>query len=49
MFALLYLVGRELTSEDPEMLRILVNATRFRLRYDAAKRETYQVRMRRHG
>lgn len=49
MFALLFLVARELTTEDPEMLRILVNATRFRLRYDAAKRKPYQVRVRRHG
>ncbi len=49
MFALLYFVARELTAEDPEMLRILVNSAGLRLRYDAAKREPYQVRMRRHG
>lgn len=39
MFAVLFMLARWATLTDPEMLRILLNASRFRTRYDPAKRE----------
>ena len=49
MFALLYFIARHYTARDPQMLRILINAARFKVRYDAAKREYYDVKVVRCG
>ena len=49
MYALLYFIARYLTTRDPQMLHILINAARFKDRYDAAKREEYDVKVVRHG
>ena len=38
MFSALYILARWATGTDPEILRILLNASRFRRRYDPAKR-----------
>jgi len=39
MFALLYLFCRWATASDPQILRILLNSSRFKCRYDPAKQE----------
>lgn len=39
MFAALYLLTRWATATDPQILRILLNSSRFKTHYDAAKRE----------
>lgn len=49
MFTLLYIVARYVTARDPQLLRIVVNATRFKLRYDPGKRESYGVKVVRRG
>ena len=49
MFALLYFALRSLTAQDPQMLRILVTASTFKIRYDPAKRALYEVSRVRHG
>src|SRR2546427_12702446 len=38
MFAVLFLSARWATATDPQPLRILLNASRFKSRYDPAKR-----------
>jgi len=38
MFVVLFLSARSATVRDPQLLRILLNASRFRSRYDPAKR-----------
>ena len=38
MFAVLFLLARLATATDPQLLRILLNASRFKSRYDPAKR-----------
>src|SRR2546426_3777859 len=38
MFAVLFLSARWATATDPQLLRILLNASRFKSRYDPAKR-----------
>ena len=38
MFAVLFLSARWATARDPQLLRILLNASRFKPRYDPAKR-----------
>jgi len=38
MFAALFILARWATATDPQILRILFNAAKFRLRYDPAKR-----------
>src|SRR5580704_13487165 len=38
LFLTLYLLGRWATATDPEILRILLNAAKFRSQYDSAKR-----------
>ncbi len=43
MFAMLYMLARYATREDPQILRILMNSSRFRNQYDPLKRETYPV------
>jgi hypothetical protein len=44
MFAALYLLARWATSSDPQLLRILLNSSKFKVRYDAAKHEVFDVR-----
>ena len=39
MFAALYFLARWATAADPQILRILLNSSRFRTQYDAAKRD----------
>ncbi len=39
MFAVLFLVARVATAKDPQFLRIVINASKFKSRYDPAKRE----------
>ena len=39
MFAVLYVAARLSTAHDPEMLRIVLNASKFKVQYDPAKRE----------
>src|SRR5712692_353727 len=38
MFGALFLLARWATATDPQLLRILLNASRFKSRYDPAKR-----------
>jgi type IV secretory pathway TrbD component len=38
MFLLLYVFGRWATATDPQVLRIVLNASKFRAQYDPAKR-----------
>ena len=38
MFVVLFLLARLATATDPQLLRILLNASRFKSRYDPAKR-----------
>jgi type IV secretory pathway TrbD component len=38
MFLVLYLLARWTTGEDPQLLRILINASKFKVRYDPGKR-----------
>jgi type IV secretory pathway TrbD component len=49
MFAALYLLARWATTADPQILRILLNSSRFKAQYDPAKREpiTLQIARRR--
>jgi type IV secretory pathway TrbD component len=42
MFATLFALARWATATDPEILRILLNASQFRTRYDPAKRDPCQ-------
>src|SRR5882672_8321718 len=37
MFAVLFLAARMVTTNDPQLLRILINASKFKSRYDPAK------------
>lgn len=39
MFVVLFLSARFVTARDPQLIRILLNASKFRPRYDPAKRE----------
>ncbi|HVR21786.1 MAG TPA: VirB3 family type IV secretion system protein [Candidatus Polarisedimenticolia bacterium] len=39
MFAALYLLARWATGEDPQLLRILLNSSRFKTQYDPAKHD----------
>jgi len=39
MFAALYLLARWATAEDPQLLRILLNSSRFKTQYDPAKHD----------
>ena len=48
MFLALYLLARWATATDPQILRILLNASQFKTLYDPAKRDPFQGRPRRH-
>jgi type IV secretory pathway TrbD component len=41
-----YAFGRWVTTTDPEMLKILAQSERFKLRYDAAKQELARIEVR---
>ena len=43
MFLALFLAARWATVADVQMLRILLNSARYKLRYDAGKREQFRV------
>src|SRR3989449_6836301 len=43
MFAALFLFARWATGADPQILRILLNASKFRRRYDPLKRDDFVV------
>ena len=46
MFLLLHLLARWATRTDPQILRILLNSSKFKPRYDPAKREPFRVEIR---
>ena len=39
MFVVLFVAARLATAKDPQLIRVLLNASKFRSRYDPAKRE----------
>ena len=41
MFLVLFIAARMATAQDPQLLRILLNASKFKSRYDPAKREPW--------
>jgi type IV secretory pathway TrbD component len=43
MFFLLYLFARHAMKTDPQILRILMNSSRFKTHYDPLKRDFYPV------
>ena len=43
MFAALYAVARWMTASDPQMLRILMNASRLRTQYDPGKSSGFEI------
>jgi type IV secretory pathway TrbD component len=45
MFAALYLLARWATGADPQILRILLNSSRFKTQYDPAKRCPLKLRI----
>lgn len=49
MFAALYSAARWATKVDPQILRILLNATQFRTQYDPGKRKPFTVEVIRRG
>lgn len=46
MFLVLYLLARWATQTDSQILRILLNSSKFKPRYDPAKREPFSVDIR---
>jgi len=45
MFAALFLLARWATATDPQILRILLNSSRFKARYDSGKRDQTDIRI----
>lgn len=45
MFAALYLMARWASGVDPQILRILLNSSRFKTQYDPAKRDPLELRI----
>lgn len=45
MFAALFLLARWATATDPQILRILLNSSRFKARYDSGKRDQANIRI----
>lgn len=45
MFAALFLLARWATTTDPQILRILLNSSRFKRQYDCGKREQVSIRI----
>ena len=46
MFIALYAFGRFATANDPQILRVLLNSSKFQQRYDAAKFRLAHIRRR---
>ena len=44
MFGALYLLARWTTKSDPQLLRILLNSSQFKTRYDPAKHHVFDIR-----
>ena len=44
MFSALYLLARWTTKSDPQLLKILLNSSKFKTRYDPAKHEVFDIR-----
>ena len=44
MFLVLYLFARWATVTDPQILRMVLNSSKFKLRYDPAKRAEFTLR-----
>jgi type IV secretory pathway TrbD component len=44
MFLVLYFFARWATVTDPQIMRIVLNSSKFRLRYDPAKRAEFTLR-----
>ncbi|MBZ5634903.1 MAG: VirB3 family type IV secretion system protein [Acidobacteriia bacterium] len=49
MFVALYILARWATVTDPQILRILLNSSKFKAHYDPGKRDTSFERRRRRG
>ena len=49
MFFVLYMLARYATRTDPQILRILMNSTKFRPQYDPLKRDLYRLEHVPHG
>jgi type IV secretory pathway TrbD component len=49
MFSVLYILARWATVTDPQILRILLNSSKFKAHYDPAKRDIGNERTRRRG
>src|SRR5579875_2854039 len=49
MFAVLYLAARHVSATDPQLLRVLLNSSKFKPQYDPCKRDFYRVECIRHG
>ena len=45
MFAALFLLARWATATNPQILRILLNSSRFKARYDSGKRDQADIRI----
>lgn len=43
MFFALYVCARHATKTDPQILRVLMNSSKFRAQYDPLKRDVYQL------
>jgi type IV secretory pathway TrbD component len=48
MFLVLYFLARWATVTDPQILRIVLNSSKFKIRYDPAKRAEFILRRVRH-
>ncbi len=46
MFVVLFVLARWATAGDPQILRILLNSSKFKVRYDPAKRESFEYTLR---
>ena len=44
MFGALYLLARWATASDPQLLKILLNSSKFKTRFDPAKHEVFDIR-----
>src|SRR5579863_8007712 len=49
MFTALYLLARWATGADPQILRILLNSSRFKIQYDPMKRDQMALQIVRRG
>jgi type IV secretory pathway VirB3-like protein len=45
MFIALFLLAQWATATDPQILRILLNSSRFKVRYDSGKRDQIDIRI----